>query len=51
MKEILLILSAAAVMLAGYPFMRKADEWIARCAAQDEAQRRAEQAGEHEEDA
>lgn len=32
MKELLLILSAAAVLLAGCPLMRRADAFIARYA-------------------
>lgn len=38
MRELLLIASAAAVMLAGFPFMKRADDFIARWARWPDAE-------------
>lgn len=36
MRELLLIASAAAVMLAGFPIMKRADDFIARWARRED---------------
>lgn len=38
MRELLLIAGAAAVMLAGFPFMKRADDFIARWARREDGE-------------
>lgn len=38
MRELLLIASAAAVMLAGFPIMKRADDYIARWARREDGE-------------
>ncbi|MGN1369275.1 MAG: hypothetical protein ACI4WX_10430 [Aristaeellaceae bacterium] len=38
MRELLLIASAAAVVLAGFPFMKRADDFIARWARREDGE-------------